>query len=451
MSTEQPIAESSVRDFRDRIFPERYRSGALGRERYVSRDYAEREFEQVFASTWQVSGRETEIPEAGDYYTFDIGRESILVVRQEDGAIRAFYNVCQHRGNRLVHHREGSQPSFTCDYHSWRWGIDGALEAVQDPDDFAGGSPCTRLRLAEVKCEVFKSFVFINMDPEACSLRDYLGPVWDDWQAYPVEQMVRAQALTVALPSNWKGLIDNFSEVYHFATVHAPFLDYLEDDYRDIDCDIFPQGHTRLRMKAALPSQRHLEQAQTPIGPQLTDELRRWDLDPAAFVDRPRETRAALQAAKRRLGPSRGHAHYDQMTDSQLTDSHHYVIFPNFAAGMLADGLLFHRLRPHPDDPNRCFYDVHYYAFGQDAFGAISTASGDVGGRQDVPVEEVTHGERSLGVLLDGDVDTMKTQQQGWRSRGYRGGELSNQEFRVAFFHYMLDRYMGDAEPAAAA
>lgn len=434
------IADEFVRE----VFPSRYKSGAIGRERYVSADYAAREFEQVFAKCWLVAGRDTEIPEAGDYITFEIGRESILIVRQADGSVRAFHNVCQHRGNRLVHHREGSQPSFTCDYHSWRWGIDGTLESVQDEADFSQGSPCGRVRLAEVRCETFKSFVFICMDADAPDLRTYLGPVWGDWLVYPIERMVRVQALTISLPSNWKGLIDNFSEVYHFATVHAPFLDYLEDDFRDLQCDVFDEGHTRLRMKAGIPSQRHLESGKPEIGPQLDEELRRWDLDPSDFAARPRETREALQRAKRRLGSERGHDHYERMTDSQLTDSHHYVIFPNFAAGMLSDGLLFHRLRPHPDDPNRSFYDLHYYALGQDAFGSISTASGNAVAQQDVPVEEVEFGERSLGVLLDGDVNTMRTQQQGWRSRGYRGGELSDQEFRMAFFHYILDRHMGE-------
>ncbi|HLY58983.1 MAG TPA: aromatic ring-hydroxylating dioxygenase subunit alpha [Stellaceae bacterium] len=436
-------AERFVRE----TFPQRYKSGALTRDRYSSPDFAAREFDRVFARTWLVVGRTGEIPESGDYFTHEIGRESVLVVRQDDGSIRAFHNVCQHRGNRLVHQTEGSQPSFTCDYHSWRWGIDGMLQWVQDEGDFSQGSPCGRLRLAELRCEVLKSFIFVNMDSHAVTLREYLGPVWDQWQVYPIEQMVRVQALTVSMPCNWKGLVDNFSEVYHFATVHRPFLDYLEDDFRDIDCDVFDEGHTRLRMKAALPSLRHLESGKPPIGPQLADELERWGLDPADFAGKPRETRLALQEAKRRLGPGRGHAHYAAMTDSQLTDSHHYVIFPNFAIGMLADGALFHRLRPHADDPNRSYYDVHYYAFGHDAFSSISTASGSGEAPQDVPVEYVEFGERSLGVLLDGDVNTMKGQQLGWRSRGYRGGELSDQEFRLAFFHHMLDRYMAGELP----
>ncbi len=434
--------------FINEIFPQQYKAGALKSERYCSRAFADAEWENVFTKTWLVAGRTNEIPEEGDYFTHEVGPESFLIVRQADGGVRAFYNVCQHRGNRLVHAKDGSQPSFTCDYHSWKWGLDGSLLAVQDEGDFSQGTPCGRLKLAEVRCEVFKSFIFINMDDDAVDLKTYLGPIWGRWQAYPVEQMTRVQALSIRLPSNWKGLIDNFSEVYHFATVHAPFLGFLEDDYRDIDCSVFDEGHTVLHMKAAVPSARHLASGLAPISGQLSAELRQWELDPTDFADKPTETRAALQQQKRKLGPARGHHHYAQMTDSQLTDSHHYTIFPNFAAGMLADGILFHRLRPHATDPQQSYYDVHYYAFGEDTFTRISTAEGGTAGRQqDVPVEELNFGDRSLGELLDGDVATMVGQQIGWRSRGYRGGELSDQEFRLAFYHHMIDRYIAGYRP----
>ncbi len=440
--------DSYAQRFVTDIFPRRYRQGALTGERYTSADYFAREWENVWTKAWLVIARAVEIPEPGDFVVEEIGPESILVVRQEDGGIRAFYNVCQHRGNRLVQPAEGSMPSFTCDYHSWTWGIDGGLRAVQDEDDFPEGSPCGRVRLEEMKCDVFAGFVFVNMDPDSIPLKDYLGPVWDRWQAYPVDRMTRVQALTVRLPSNWKALHDNFSEVYHFATVHASYLDYLEDDFRDIACEIFDEGHTVMHMKGALPSARHLHSNQPPIGEQLAAELRRWDLDPADFADNPTGTRQALQRQKRRLGPARGHAHYARMTDSQLTDSHHYTIFPNFSAGMLADGILFHRLRPHATDPNRSCYDVFYYAVGDDAFSGMSTAAGGSGGRRtDAPREVVDFGERSLGALLDGDVGTMATQQQGLRSRGYRGGVLADQEYRLAFYHHMIDRYMAGYRP----
>lgn len=434
--------------FVQEIFHKQYKSGALKGERYTSASFANAEWENVFTKTWQVVGRTNEIPEEGDYITHEVGSETFLIVRQADNSVRAFYNVCQHRGNRLVHAKDGSQPAFTCDYHSWKWGLDGRLLSVQDEGDFSQGSPCGRLKLAEVRCEIFKSFIFINMDDKAVDLKTYLGPIWDLWQAYPVEEMTRIQALSIRLPCNWKGLVDNFSEVYHFATVHVPFLGYLEDDYRDIECSVFDEGHTMMQMKAALPSARYLAAGIAPINDQLAVELQHWGLDPADFEHNPKATREALQQQKRKLGPGRGHKHYTQMTDSQLTDSHHYTIFPNLAAGLLADGILFHRLRPHATDPQQCYYDVHYYAFGEDTFSRISTSEGGTGSkREDVEIEELNFGDRSLGELLDGDVATMVGQQIGWRSRGYRGGELSDQEFRLAYYHHMIDRYIAGYRP----
>ncbi|MBI1180227.1 MAG: Rieske 2Fe-2S domain-containing protein [Alphaproteobacteria bacterium] len=440
--------QSYAETFVNEIFPSRYKTGALAGERYTSADFYRREWEAVWTKVWLVTARTVEIPEAGDFVVEEIGPESILVVRQEDGSIKAFYNVCQHRGNRLVHPAEGSMPSFTCDYHSWVWGIDGSLLSAQDEEDFSQGNPCGRVALEELRCDTFAGFVFVNMDPDCIPLKDYLGPVWDRWQVYPTEKMVRVQALTVKLPSNWKALHDNFSEVYHFATVHAPFLDYLEDDFRSLACEIFDQGHTVMHMKGALPSNRYLTTDAPPISEQLAGELRRWDLDPADFADRPTETRRALQVQKRKLGPARGHDHYAAMSDSQLTDSHHYTVFPNFSAGMLADGMLFHRLRPHATDPNVSYYDVFYYATGDDAFSGMSTAKGGSGGTvEDAPREYLEYGERSLGALLDGDVGTMATQQKGLRSRGYRGGELADQEYRLAFYHHMIDRCMAGWRP----
>ena len=119
--------ESYAERFLRSVFPGSYKAGALSGERYTSKNFFEMEWENVWTKTWQVAGRTTEIPESGDFFTFELGPESFLIVRQADGSVRAFYNVCQHRGNRLVQAPEGSMPSFTCDYHNWRWGIDGAL------------------------------------------------------------------------------------------------------------------------------------------------------------------------------------------------------------------------------------------------------------------------------------------------------------------------------------
>lgn len=121
----------------------------LAGERYTSKTFMDAEWENVWTKTWLITVRADDIPEEGDFLVEDIGKESILIVRQADGAIKAFYNVCQHRGNKLVHVDSGSMPSFTCAYHSWKFEIDGRCSYAQDPEDFAGGNPCAAASLVE--------------------------------------------------------------------------------------------------------------------------------------------------------------------------------------------------------------------------------------------------------------------------------------------------------------
>ena len=124
-------------------------------------------------------GHELMVPEAGDYINFEIGRESILCVRGSDGRIRAFYNVCQHRGNQLVTAEWGSLAGgeFQCAYHGWRFSDTGALNWVYCEDDFPQGDPCGKRNLAEIPCDTWGGFIWINMDPGCVSLQEYLSPV----------------------------------------------------------------------------------------------------------------------------------------------------------------------------------------------------------------------------------------------------------------------------------
>ena len=161
------------------------------------------------------------MPNFRDWQMERVGPEEILMVRQEDGSIKAFYNVCQHRGNPLVEESKGSAKSrFVCKYHSWAFLPDGELNFAPDKDDFPEGNPCGKVRLEELRCETFAGFVWVNMDPNCVSLREYLGPIWDEWQAREVGRWRRTMANSMWLPCNWKVVLDNFNESYHVPTVH---------------------------------------------------------------------------------------------------------------------------------------------------------------------------------------------------------------------------------------
>ena len=149
--------------------------------RYTSAEFFAREWEGMWTKVWLLLGRESEMPNPGDWQREDVGPESILMVRQSDGSIKAFYNVCQHRGNQLVSDARGKVNRFVCRYHSWAFDIDGELKFAPDAEDFPQGNPCGKLRLEEVPCETFAGFIWINMDPDCKGLKEFLGPIWDDW------------------------------------------------------------------------------------------------------------------------------------------------------------------------------------------------------------------------------------------------------------------------------
>lgn len=418
--------------------------------RYYSKDFANREWESVWTKSWLLMCRADEIAESGDFIVEQVGPESILIVRQEDGRVKSFYNVCQHRGNQLVNTSEGSMPSFTCAYHSWKWSLDGVCIEAQDPEDFAAGSPCGRRRLAEIHCEEFANFVWINMDEEPQLLRDYLAELAPILEGYPFENMTRTQAISVRMPCNWKIIQDNFRETYHIPTAHPEGLYVNEPDYQVSTIQTLSNGHSTLRTPGSQPS-KYLPGGKRVIDDYLIADLKSWELDPEAFLGREIEVRRALQEQKRAIGPGRGHGHYDRMSDDQLTDTFLYSVFPNTTLTCFADGMLFLRALPHPTDPEKCTFDSWFYATGsEDFFTKMLTEAGKVTGKTREPAEREwrNFGEGSLGITLDGDSGIMEAQQRGMHSRGYKGAELSRQERRVGHYHDRIDELIAQHEAA---
>jgi phenylpropionate dioxygenase-like ring-hydroxylating dioxygenase large terminal subunit len=411
-------------------------------ERYYSREFAAREWESVWTKSWLVICRTDQIPEPGDFLAEDIGTESVLVVRQNDGSIRSFYNVCQHRGNRLVQTSEGSVPAFTCAYHSWKWTLDGVCSGAQDEEDFPAGSPCGRKKLAEISTEVFASFVWINMSAEPVALKDYLADHYPVLAAYPFESMVRTQAISVHMPCNWKIIQDNFRETYHIPTAHPMGLFVNEPHYGAARIETWRNGHGFLQTPGMVPS-KYLPGGKLQMNDYLMADLKEWGLDPQAYVGREQETRAAMQKQRRLLGPSRGHSHYQGMSDDQLTDTFLYSVFPNTTLVCFADSMLFLRALPHASDPEKCTFDSWFYAMGSEDYNTrMLTAAGGVAAAAGAPAEREwrNFGEGSLGVVLDGDAGIMQAQQRGMHSRGYHGADLSNQEKRITQYHDHIDR-----------
>jgi len=423
------------------------RGSLLEGVRYTCAEFFEKEWEGMWTKVWLLLGRESELPDPGDWQMEPVGIEEILMVRQTNGGVKAFYNVCQHRGNPLVEDAKGSVKRFVCKYHSWAYLPDGELNFAPDKDDFPEGNPCGKVRLSELSCETFAGFVWVNMDPKCMSLKEYLGPIWDEWALRNLHTWKRTLANSMWLPCNWKVVLDNFNESYHVPTVHMgattetnrkEIRGHINTYFKETRFDLADEGHNRMIMEGGY-GVGSTDKDGNILEP-LASQLRYWDLDPEDFKSKPEDTRKALQQAKRRLGPSRGFEHYARVPDEQFTDAFHYTLFPNFAVSLWSDGFHFLRARPHPDDPQQCLFDNFWYA---------SPASLDAGtelnrgSEQEVERTLLEYGSGvSIGLGIDDDVRVFVTQQRGFRSRGFKGVYLSSQESRIRRYHELIDDYI---------
>lgn len=448
------IQENINRDLPD--WPEqKQRTHKIEGHRYTSKEFATLEMEHMWTKVWLLLGREDEMPNPGDWQQEEVGTESILMVRQTDGSIKAFYNVCQHRGQRLVSERKGHARRFVCPYHSWAWMPDGELNFVQDPDDFPQGNPCGKVTLEEIHCDTFAGFIWINMDPECESLSSFLGPISEDWEVYGVESWTRYVAKTTIAPCNWKIVMDNFNESYHVNTVHkpkGPNVDKLrmnlgiDTNYKATRFDMADEGHNRMIMLGDYGGPATEENEE--IGEPLASALREWELDPEDFRGRGEETRQAMQKAKRKLGPERGYDYFSKLNDSQLTDAYHYNLFPNFAVSVWAEGFHFLRARPHPTDPEQCIFDNWWYAPNPAGVSSpVQTTDGLVERDAIVEHEFFAAGEKSMGLTIDQDMGIFPGQQMSMRSRGYKGAYLAGQESRTQRLHVLVDDYIEGRRP----
>ena len=424
--------------------------------RYTSKEFAEQEWEGMWTKVWILLGRESELPNPGDWQREEVGPESILMVRQDDGGVKAFYNVCQHRGNPLVDEEKGSVRRFVCKYHSWAFMPDGELNFAPDSDDFPEGNPCGKVNLEELACETFAGFVWVNMNNDCVSLKQFLGPIWDDWSRYGLETWKRTTARTQNLPCNWKVVLDNFNESYHVPTVHMAattktnrkkIRGNVNTYFKETRFDLSDEGHNRMVMEGGYGV--GSTDSEGNITEPLASLLRHWELDPADFKGNAEATRVAIQQAKRELGPGRGYRHYDKVPNEQLTDAFHYTLFPNFAVSIWSDGFHFLRARPHPTDPEQCVFDNWWYASQPESDLNALTMGAGAGG--DMEVEHIVsdYGEGWIGPVIDQDVEVFVKQQRGFRSRGFKGVYLAKQENRIRRYHELIDDYIEDNLPEA--
>ena len=226
----------------------------IPKERYTSREFAGLEWEHMWTKTWLCAGRASDAPNAGDYFTFEVGPESVLVIRQGDGSLAARYNVCMHRGNRLREAGRGHAEKFSCLFHGWEYGIDGTLQKALDAECFPQGIDSKKLSLQPVLCDTWAGFVFVCFDAKAAPLRDYLGVIPEHLDPYHFEDWKVSYDCTIEIECNWKTCVDAFNEAYHLSATHAWTIEFSDDVNTLYDCY---DKHTRMIFPEVQASPRH--------------------------------------------------------------------------------------------------------------------------------------------------------------------------------------------------
>jgi phenylpropionate dioxygenase-like ring-hydroxylating dioxygenase large terminal subunit len=412
--------------------------------RYYSPEFMEKEWQHLWPRVWLLAGVTPDIPEAGDFFVYDFGRESFVIVRQEDGGIKAFYNVCPHRANPIALAERGSVEKFTCAFHGWRFCTDGKLDCITDEESFHPELVRHRPGLSEVRCDHIGGLIFINMDGKAPPLKEWIGLPPGYIENYEIDRMHVVRHMRTEWLANWKTGADAFYETYHLPHIHPQTQTVMEDHSQ---CDLYPNGFQRMIVPICTKSHRVDDQESVDAGLQYM--MVEAGMNPAEFKGSAKEVRAAVQKAKRERAKKLGLAHYDKLTDGQLTDSWATGIFPNTQIGMHPEGVFIMQFIPHATDPERFYYDnITMVRYVDDPNyttpGWMGLPKGtDVTGAVRPNIERHSAGDRAdLGEVLNQDVDLVEAVQRGVKSRGFRGAIWSEQEMRLRHYHREIDRYL---------
>jgi phenylpropionate dioxygenase-like ring-hydroxylating dioxygenase large terminal subunit len=411
-------------------------------ERYISRAFFRREIEQLWPNAWQWACREEHLPEAGDSYVYDIGPYSVLIARMEDGSVKAFLNVCTHRGTRLIA-AEGCSytPAFSCPFHGWSWNLDGSVRNIPGQWDFPHTEGDSH-RLAAVRCELWGGFIFINLDPDAAPLDDYLGVMKEHFSQFPLERRRIRAHVQKTLPANWKIAQEAFMEAYHnFETHDSPHG-------ANAQYDVFSEYVSRFihTIGSYSPSALADYPGDKWRRPPMTEQemLAELALEGRELGVGETARQVAAQAIREQCQEQLG-VDLNQCSDSQVLDSIEYHLFPNmfFFPGIMIP--MVYRFRPNGDDVDSSIFDVLVLEPLPD--GAQPPEPPEP---TRLSVEQSYTEAPELGWLApvyDEDTGNLELQTRGLKS-SRKGLSLGNyQEARIRRVHQTLDEFMARGKP----
>ena len=433
--------------------------------RYTDPAFARLEYEKLWSRVWQAAARLDEIPESGDYTTYDIGEESVIIVRVDAGTVKAFYNACPHRGTALTAggcgHFAGGK--IICPFHGWRWDTRGRNEFVLEPQEFRGGKLAdSDVALREVRHAVFAGFIFINLSPNPEPFDDFIAPVRQLMENLAIGEMHHYWWKSIPVPANWKVAQEAFFEGYHVPATH-PQLETAaaeviyqgraesEVDYthRHIAYDAYPNGHGRFfGKKTPMKGQVRAESEDPVVGMAGRLNLLAEGLD-AQVLPEDVEVVRSLEGKPIPEGSNLG-AEYVRALYARAARQERPMpkptpenlgmwggevyIFPNLMILPQGGNAMIYRARPDGLDPNRATFEIFstktYPAAVKPPRAQMQTVT-DLGDPEQVRL------------IPRQDLGNIPRIQKGLHSRGCKQVWLAaEQEKLILNMHRELDRYL---------
>ena len=428
VTDEAPVG-STIGDVSPRRTPVR-----VPASRYISPEWAQLEAERLWPHVWQLACTLDHVRETGDWFEYTCGPLSVLIVRGDDSELRAFQNVCLHRGNELCNGSGSGMDEIRCVYHRWCWGLDGRLREVPSRKGF-GVLKNDEFMLNPVQVDTWGPLVFVNLDMSAEPLADFLAPVVDETAWLRTEEYAAQAIITIPLPCNWKTGIDAFSETYHVQGIHRQMIPSTDDVNG-------PQQvwerHGRLGQPYGIPSPRLRDGAtdqevwESFVATQgeRVGQPGREDPGPVPPRRDGESVRVLLARLIREHGVTAG-IDLGAFDDAQVTDLHQYNCFPNISPVFLVESLAVVRTRPGvtPDD---CLLDLFF----------LSRVA--PGASRSTPVDVTMEAETAnVGTVFNQDIVNLQRAQRGLHQPGFTHLTLSREEMRIENLHRNLERYLG--------
>ena len=450
----------------DAAWPPNWRATthSISSGRYIDPAFAVLEFERLWNRVWQAAARLDEIPEAGDYTVYEIGDQSVLLVRVDAATVKAYHNFCPHRGTALG---EGcgkfEHDRIICPFHGWRWDLRGQVQYVLERQEFRNGElRDSDVALKEVSVALFAGFVFINLARDPAPFDEFIAPVRQLIEDLAIGDMHHYWWKEIAAPGNWKVAQEAFFESYHVPTTHPQLetagADFIFGDQSGPAVDFshhyhqyetFPHGHGRFFGGKKTPMAGHVTLPGDPVemmAARLNLLVEGMD---AMVLAEDVELVRSLKGKPIPEGSSLGGEYMKLLYSTAAAQNRpmpkpapevldmwggEIFVFPNLMILPQAGNAMIYRVRPHRTDPDRCIFEI------------LSTKTYPAAlAPPRATVEKIADPSdpEQLRLIPRQDLGNIPRMQRGLHSRGCKQIWLAKYyEQIILHMHQELDRYL---------